>query len=293
MGGFGLLRNLAGLVLLCVVLWFRVVRPNQAHIVVRLGRPVRVRRQGWHVIIPFIEKVDKQVLYDRNLAVTVDGLTVDNVRTAVGINVVFRVKNSDESILASKYGTDDPVRIVQATVDEQLRAKIFTFEHEDIFGKREEIGDEVKEALKEKLGQYGMELDSVQVTDITLEAGVMQAMNQIVTEEKKKLALIREAEGRKAAQILNAEADREVKKLIGEGMALQRQEIAKWFRESVIEMKEIDPSLSARDILDFLITSSRLETLEKIGKDNAKLVYLNDSLEGKQASLLADLINKD
>jgi TolB-like protein len=43
------------------------------------------------------------------------------------------------------------VRLVKATVDEQLRAKIFTFEHEDIFGKREEIGDEVKETLKEKL----------------------------------------------------------------------------------------------------------------------------------------------
>lgn len=286
------MEYLIGVVVLLIIMWFRVVRPNQAHIVVRLGKPVRVRRQGWHVIIPFIERIDKQTLYDRNLAVTVDGLTVDTVRTSVGINVVFRVKNSDEAILASKYGIDDPIRIVQATVDEQLRAKIFTFEHEDIFGKREEIGDEVKEALKEKLWQYGMELDSVQVTDISLEEGVMLAMNQIVTQEKRKLALIREAEGQKAANILNAEADREVKKLIGEGMALQRQEIAKWFRESVQEMKEIDPSLSARDILDFLITSSRLETLEKIGKDNAKLVYLNDSLEGKQASLLADLVKE-
>lgn len=59
-----------------------------------------------------------------------------------------------------------------------------------------------------------MELDSVQVTDITLEQGVMSAMNQIIAEEKKKMALIKEAEGRKAAQILNAEADKEVKKLI-------------------------------------------------------------------------------
>lgn len=39
-----------------------------------------------------------------------------------------------------------------------------------------------------------MELDSVQVTDIVLEAGVMAAMNQIVTEEKKKMALVKEAE---------------------------------------------------------------------------------------------------
>jgi len=134
-----------------------------------------------------------------------------------------------------------------------------------------------------------MELDSVQVTDIALEAGVMQAMNQIITEEKKKQSIIREAEGRKASVILDAEADKEVKKLIGQGMALQRQEIAKGFKESVVEMQTIDDTLSAKDILEFLIVSARLETLEKIGKDNAKLVYLNENLEGKAASLIGEL----
>lgn len=192
----------------------------------------------------------------------------------------------------SKFAIDDPVRIVQATVEEQLRAKIFTFEHEEIFGKREEIGNEVREALKEKLGQYGMELDSVQVTDIALEAGVMEAMNQIITQEKRKQALVREAEGRKASLILNAEADKEVKKLIGEGMALQRQALAKGFKESVMEMKEIDTTLNAKAILDFLITSSRLETLEKVGHDgNVKVIYLNENLEGKAAHMFGNSVD--
>jgi regulator of protease activity HflC (stomatin/prohibitin superfamily) len=177
------------------------------------------------------------------------------------------------------------VRLVQATVDEQLRAKIFTFEHEDIFAKRQEIGDEIKEALIEKLGQYGMELDSVQVTDISLEPKVMEAMNQIVAEEKMKKALITSAEARKAESILDAEADKEVKQLIGAGMALQRMEIAKGFKESVEEMQVIDDSLSAKDILDFLIVSSRLETLEKVGDKNAKVIYLNENLEGRSTSL--------
>lgn len=269
-----------------LVLWFKIVPPKEADIVLRLGKPNRIRREWWHIIIPIVETTRRQPIYDRNLAVTVDGLTLDNVKTRVGINVVFRVRDDDVSILASKFNIDDPVRLVKATVDEQLRAKIFTFEHEDIFGKREEIGDEVKETLREKLGQYGMELDSVQVTDIALEETVMTAMNEIIAEEKRKQAVIREAEGRKASMILDAEADRAVKKLIGEGMALQRQEIALGFKESVMEMKSIDDSLSAAAILDFLIVSSRLETLEKIWKDNAKVIYLNENLEGKSTSLV-------
>lgn len=269
-----------------VVVGFRIVPPKQADIVLFLWKPSRIRREWWHVIIPFVETVRRQVIFDRNIGVTVDWLTVDNVKTKVGINVVYRVKDDDDSILASKFNIDDPVRLVQATVEEQLRAKIFTFEHEDIFGKREEIGNEVREALKEKLGQYGMELDSVQVTDIALEESVMQAMNKIIEEEKKKQALVREAEWRKAAVILDAEADRSVKKLIGEGMALQRMEIARWFKESVAEMKSIDDSLSAASILDFLIVSSRLETLEKVWKDNAKIVYINENLEWRSTTLV-------
>lgn len=274
------------LILVIIIFWFRIVPPRQADIVLFLGKPTRVKREGWHVIWPIIETTKRQVIYDRNIGITVDGLTIDNVKTTVWINVIFRVQDTDESILASKFDIDDPVRLVQATVDEQLRAKIFTFEHEDIFGKREEIGNEVRDTLRVKLGQYGMELDSVQVTDIALEESVMQAMNKIIEEEKNKQALIRQAEGRKASVILDAEADRAVKKLIWEGMALQRMEIAKWFKESVEEMKSIDDSLSAAAILDFLIVSSRLETLEKVGKDNAKIVYINENLEGRSTTLV-------
>ncbi len=289
--GLGIIGSfwLVFLVLIVLILWFRIVPPNQANIVLFLGKPVRVRKEGWHLIIPILEKTNRQSLFDKNLSVQVDGFTKDNVRTTVGINVVFRVKREDSDIIASMYGIDNPVRLVQATVEEQLRAKIFTFEHEEIFGKREEIGNEVREALKEKLGQYGMELDSVQVTDILLEEGVMNAMNQIITEEKKKLAIIREAEGRKASSVLDAEAEKEVKKLIGQGMALQRYEISRGFKDSVTEMQAIDASLSAKDILDFLITSSRLETLEKIGKDNAKVVFVNENIEGKFASMMGEM----
>jgi len=182
------------LAIILLIISFKIVPPNQANVVLFLGKPVRVKREGWHLIIPFLESIRRQQLFDKNLNITVDSITRDNVRTSVGINIVYRAKNTDKGIIDSKFSIDNPVRIVQATIDEQLRAKIFTFEHEEIFGKRQEIGDEIREALVEKLEQYGMELDSVQVTDISLDPGVMDAMNQIVSEEKKKLALIRQAE---------------------------------------------------------------------------------------------------
>lgn len=47
-------------------------------------------------------------------------------------------------------------------------------------------------------------------------------------------------------------------------------------------IKGADKSLNAKSILDFLLDSSRIETLGNIGKDgNSKLIYLNEDLEGK------------
>jgi hypothetical protein len=49
-------------------------------------------------------------------------------------------------------------------------------------------------------------------------------------------------------------------------------------------IRAADPQLTAQDILNFLLDSSRIETLAKIGeKDNTKLIYLNESLEGKNS----------
>lgn len=131
-----------------------------------------------------------------------------------------------------------------------------------------------------------MELDSVQVIDILLDSQVTQAMNQVVASQKMKMAAITEAEGRKEGEILRAQGDKEVKRLIGEGMAEQRKAIANGFQESIEKIKSIDPSLSGDKILDFLLNSSRIETLEKIGANNAKVIYINENLEGKSASMI-------
>lgn len=71
-------------------------------------------------------------------------------------------------------------------------------------------------------------------------------------------------------------------------MAGQRMKIAEGFKESVDLIKQTDDSLNAEKVLQFLLDSSRIETLGNIGaKDNAKLVYLNEDLEGRESKLLS------
>ena len=283
-----IMRFILLLIIIGIFLGIKILPPRKASVVLRLGKTNRIIKEWLNLTIPFIEWTRSQSLALMNLDVAVDGITEDNVKTTVWLNVIFRVKDDDQSIIDSVFKINDPIKTIRAMVEEQLRAKIYTFKHDEIFGKRNEIGDEVKETLAAKLHEFGMELDSVQVKDIQLDASVMEAMNNVVSATKNKQASITEAEWRKQSDILNAQADKEVKKLLGEGMALQREAIAKGFGQSIEEIKAQDKSLKWAQILDFLLASSRIETLEKIGHNNAKVIYLNENLEGKMASMIGE-----
>lgn len=281
-----MLEILIWLIVLLVLWGVKIVWPRTARVVLTLGKPTGVLREWLNFIVPLIQTTRRQTLAMTNLDVWVDSITKDNVKTRIDLNVIFRVKDNDKAIIDSLFIINDPIKTIKAMVEEQLRAKVYEFGHDEIFGKRNEIGDEVKHVLAAKLEEFGMELDSVQVKDIQLDGRVLDAMNSVVASAKNKLAAINDAEWRKQSDILAAEADKQVKKLIWEGMALQREAIAAWFKNSIEEIKASDPALKWSEILEFLLASSRIETLEKIGKDNAKVVYVNENLEGKMASLI-------
>ncbi len=265
--------------LLLLMLGVRVVRQNTVKLVEFLGKFNRILRPGFNVIIPFFEWTKDQDLYKKNFKVFVDGLTGDNVSVGIGLNVVYFVKNDDESIFQSVYEIDDPEMLIRATIDEQLRSMVSNFTHKEIYTKRNEMGEAIEEALRIKLNQFGYTLDSIQVQDIQLDELVLKALNRIVETEKMKEAALNEAEAKRITMVKEAEADKESKKLLGEGMAEQRMAISQGFKDSIEEIKASDTSLTGKDILKFLLDSARIETLEKVGKNNSKIIYLNENLE--------------
>ncbi len=243
-------------------------------------------RQGPNFIIPFLETTKTQYLYRRNFPVDVEGVTSDNVTAYIGLNVIYYVEDDkndtqDGAIYRSLYSIDDPRTMMKSTIDEQLRGMIVSFSHKDIFAKREEIGNEIEVRLRERLAGFGYKLDSIQVRDVKLEATVMQAMNKVVETQKLKEAATNEGEAEKIMKVKQAEAEKESKILLGEGMAGQRTKIAEGFKEAVDMIKTADSSLTAEKVLQFLLDSSRIETLGNIGDKNAKVIYLNENLEGQ------------
>ena len=258
-----------------------IVKQKTVQLVEFLGRFNRILHPGLNFIIPFLERTRIQFLFKTNKKVIVEGLTKDNVSTKIQLNVVYFVKNDEKDMVLSVYEIDNPETLIQATIDEQLRSMITEFDHKEIFTKRNEIGEAIESNLREKLRQFGYTLDSIQVQDILLDGNVLSALNKIVETEKLKIAAMNEAEAKKIRLVKEAEADKEAKKLIGQGMAEQRKAIADGFKESVEMIKASDKELGGEEVLQFLLDSARIETLEKVANGNSKIIYLNENLEGK------------
>ena len=275
-----------------IALSIRIVWPNTVKAVEFLWKYNRILRPGINFIIPFLEWTKNQVLYRRNFPVEVEWVTSDNVTAYIGLNVIYFVQDDMDaseqgSVYKSIYSIDDARTMMKSTIDEQLRAMIVSFNHKEIFAKREEIGQVIEKRLREKLSTFGYALDSIQVRDVKLENKVMEAMNKVVETEKFKEAAMNEAEAEKIMQVKKAEWERESKILLGQGMAGQRTEIAKGFKEAVDMIKMTDKSLNAEKVLQFLLDSSRIETLWNIGSEwNSKVIYLNEDLEGKSMGSL-------
>ena len=267
--------------------WVKIISPNTIRTKEVFGRYTWILRQWLNLVVPFVTTTVKQELYRKNFSVEVEWVTHDNVTAYVGLNVIYYVNDDEDdsrkgNLYKSVYSIDDPRTMMRAAIDEQLRAMMVSFTHKNIFAKREEIGKAIEERLRAKLKEFGFIVDSIQVRDVKLDSTVMHAMNKVVETEKFKEAALNEAEAKKIMQVKEAEAEMESKILLGQGMAGQRLKIAEWFKESIEMIKGADKSLNAKLILDFLLDSSRIETLGNIGKEgNSKLIYLNEDLEWK------------
>ena len=271
-----------------------IVKPNTVRSKEVFGKFTWILRQWFNLVVPFITTTIRQDLYRKNFSVEVEWVTHDNVTAYVWLNVIYFVKDDwdtsrEWNIYKSIYSIDDPRTMMRAAIDEQLRAMMVSFTHKNIFAKREEIGISIEERLRSKLKEFWYIVDSIQVRDVKLDPTVMHAMNKVVETEKLKEAAMNEAEAKKIMQVKEAEAEMESKILLWQGMAGQRLKIAEWFKESIDMIKWADKSLNAKSILDFLLDSSRIETLWNIGKDwNSKLIYLNEDLEWKTSKARTD-----
>merc|ERR1712086_801003 len=106
------------------------------------------------------------------------------------IHVNVQIKNAKDSY----YELLDPTRQIKAYVEDSVRAKVPQMKLDEVFEKKSEVADKIKDDLCHHLEQYGYYIVSALVTEVEPEKQVKDAMNRKNAAVRLRQAAIDEAE---------------------------------------------------------------------------------------------------
>lgn len=265
-----------------------VVEQQSFAIVQKFGKFDRVVGPGLHFKSPFIEEVAGLVnLRVRQLDVEVETKTLDNVFVRVVVAVQYFVL--ENRVYEAFYKLENPERQITSFVFDVVRARVPRIKLDDVFEKKDEIADAVKDELSSVMDDFGYGILKALVTDIDPDAKVKQAMNEINAAQRLRVAATEKGEAEKVLKVKAAEAEAEAKALSGKGIADQRRAIVDGLRESVDEFQKSVQGASAQDVMNLVLMTQYFDTLKELGSSSQTNTILIPHSPGHLSDLSSQL----
>lgn len=263
-----------------IVLWnsLFIVKQKTAALVERFGRFHSVRFPGLQVKLPFVDRIVKvSNLKIQQLDVDVETKTHDNVFINTKVSIQYRV--IEEQVADSFYKLENPQAQIESYVFDTVRSEIPLLILDDVFSNKDAVAKSIQESLSGAMKQFGYVIVNSLVTDLQPESMVKSAMNKINATEREKLAAMNEAEADKIKMVKKAEAEAESKRLQGQGLANQRQEIARGIRESIETIKET--GVSEEEVMTLLLVTQHYDAVQDVARNStSNTVMMNYSPAG-------------
>jgi len=282
-------------ILLCIPILFlilsvRIVQQNTVYVVEFLGRFKRIMPAGLNFKIPLFEVIaEKVTLRQRNFALHNQYPSRDKVIVDVATNLIYSVDSSELGIKKYVYSLTHRDKSIGAIIENSLRTYIAKETHEGILEKKEELASHIKSDLDKQFAEWGMLISSFQITEVSFPEAITKAMSEVVASQQLMKAASNKGEATKIQVIKEAEAERERKKLQGEGMALEREAIAQGLKHS-IEIMQKATGKQSDEILALLTLTQYTDTLKSIGMtENTKVLFM-DSHPSKPQELMKAMI---
>ncbi|HVK94451.1 MAG TPA: stomatin-like protein [Noviherbaspirillum sp.] len=184
-----------------------VVPQQNAWVVERLGKYHATLGPGLTIVLPFIDRIAykhslKEIPLDVPSQVCI---TKDNTQLQVDGILYFQVTDP----MRASYGSSNYVFAITQMAQTTLRSVIGRMELDKTFEEREHINRSIVDAIDESAANWGVKVMRYEIKDLTPPKEILHAMQQQITAEREKRALIAASEGRKQEQINIATGERE------------------------------------------------------------------------------------
>lgn len=281
---------LAGILILLVIKAIILVSEKKVFVIQRLGKFNRMAPAGLGFVIPFVDRKAGEInLRVQQLDVDVETKTRDDVFVQIRVSVQFQVMGN--KLRESFYSLDNPRHQIASYVFDDVRAEVPKMDLDDVFSKKEEVAVAVRKNLADSMDDYGYFIVKALITDIDPDANVKESMNRINAAKRDKEATMEEAEASKIRIVKAAEADAASKRLSGEGIAQQRLEIVRGFKESVEDFQQSLKSITHEEVMQFVLMTQYFDTLNSIGANGKNSSILIPHTPAAMADFQQQIIN--
>ena len=267
-----------------------IVREQTAYAIERFGRFIRIAQSGFGLVIPFIDRKAGVVnLRVQQLDVTVETKTLDDVFVNLTVSVQYQVVR--DMVREAFYSLDNPINQIASYIFDDVRAEVPKLELDDVFAKKDDIANAVQKNIAESMAGYGYGIIKALITDIDPDHKVKESMNRINAAKREREAALEEAEAKKIRIVKEAEAEAEAKRLSGEGIARQRLEIVRGFKESVEDFKKSLDNVTHEEIMQFVLMTQYFDTIKDIGANSKNSSILMPHSPGGMRDFQEQIIN--
>lgn len=273
--------GLALLVLILIMSTAKIVPQRSSYIVERLGKFNNTLNAGFHILIPFIDKISyKHTLKEQAIDVAPQTcITKDNISVEVDGILYLQVIDPKNA----SYGIDDyrfaSIQIAQTT----MRSIIGKLELDKTFEEREAINVSIVEAVDKASDPWGVKVTRYEVKNIVPPQSIKDAMEKQMRAERNKRAVIAESEGEKQSKInvaegakqeLIATSEGEKQKRINEalGKAAEIESIANATANGIRAIADAIGSNNGIDAVNLRIAEQYLGEFGKLASTNNTMI---------------------
>ena len=258
-----------------------IVPQQSAYVVETLGKYSRTLKAGFHILIPFFEKVAyKHTLKEKAVDIPEQiCITNDNVQVGVDGVLYLQVLQADRA----SYGISDYSFAISQLAQTTLRSEIGKIALDRTFEERGVINANVVTELDKASDPWGVKVLRYEIKNINPPADVLSAMEKQMRAEREKRAVVLESEGVRDAKINEAEGEKQRVIKESEAAKLQQSDEAEGEAQAILAvaaataegLRQVATAVSERggeEAMKLRIAEGYLEEFGKLAKESTTLV---------------------
>ena len=269
------------LIIITVAKTAQIVPQRSAYVVERLGKYAKTLEAGFHLLIPFVDRIayrhtlkEEAIDVDRQACVTKDNIQV-------GVNGVIYLQVMDPK--DASYGITNYRYASTQLAQTTLRSVIGKISLDKTFEEREAINVQVVEALDEAARPWGIKVLRYEIADIELPATILDALEKQMRAERERRAVVAQSEGEREAKINVSEgmkqetinlsvADKERQINEAEGRARQIELVAQATAEGLRLVAEAINTQGGKDAVALRVAEQYVTEFGKLAKTNNTMI---------------------